>query len=316
MKIFILYTLLICYVPVFSQQHTATQQAGIDFFTQNKDAEAIVMFQKALQENPKDIFSLNALGVIYNRGNRYTEEYESSGKGMAVAGNKGQPFIFQHAESGIELGKAAEALQLMDGLVTQDATLAFKPRAHYMRGRALDVLERIQEAIGAYSKSIQLQSDFPLPYYYRADDFNNIGRYADALKDFNIYIGLVDDYAPAYNDRALALFKLGRNDEAIADYKKSITLNPSYYSAFCNRGDVYMDLGNIASAKADYQSVLNKTNQYAGAYWGMARVLEKEKSFTEALSMAEKAITMQPKMSPYLATYGFILISLMRYSQK
>ncbi len=312
MKRYYLYLLLIFSTPVFSQQKNATQQEAINLFTQNKDVEAIAMFQKALQENPKDIFSLNALGIIYNRNDRYADEYESSGKGMVIAGNNGQPFIIQHAEASIELGKPTEALTLLDGLLLQDATLPFIPMAYCLRGRALDGLKKKQEAIGAYSKSIQLKGEFPNPYFYRGEDFNNLSRYANALKDFDSYIALVDDYAPAYNDRALAFFKLGRNDEAIADYTKSIALNPSYYLAFCNRGDVYLSLGKTGLAKADYQTVLNKTDKYAGANWGMGQALYKEKAYKEALPMAEKAITMQPNMQPYLATYGYVLIGLDR----
>ena len=313
MKIFFLPLLLICCIPVFSQQHTATQQAAIDLFTQNKDVEAIAMFKKALQENPKDIFSLNALGVIFNRNNKYAEQYESSAKGMSITGDKGQPFIIQHAESGIELGKNTEALQLLDGLVMQDATLPFMPKAHYLRGRALDGLGKIQEAIGAYSKTIQLANDYSIAYYYRGKDFNSISRSPNALKDFDTYISQ-DDHAPSYvySERGVALFNLNRFDEAITDFTKSISLNPSDYMTFYNRGNTYMELGNIASAKADYKSVLAKTNNYAGAYWRMAWVLEKEKSYAEALSMAEKSITMQPKTANYLAVYCLILIDLNR----
>ena len=306
------YLLFLFSAPAFCQQKTATQQAAINLFTQNKDEEAIAIFQKALQENPKDIYSLNALGVIYNRNNKYAEEYESSAKGLLVTNNNGQPFILQHAEAGLEIGKAAEALKLLDSLVMQGETLPFIPTAHYLRGRALDKLERIREAISAYSKCIQIKSDFENAYYYRGDDFNNISRYANALTDFNTYIKVVGDFAPAYNDRALSFYKLGRYEEAIADYAKSIALNPAYYQAFCNRGDVYMDVGKIELAKADYQAVLNKTDIYAGAYWGMGQALYKEKIFKDALPMAEKAIRMQPKMAPYLSTYGFTLIGLDR----
>ena len=306
------YLLFLFSAPAFCQQKTATQQAAINLFTQNNDEEAIAMFQKALQENPKDIYSLNALGVIYKRNNKYAEEYESSAKGLLVTNNNREPFILQHAEAGLEIGKAGEALKLLDGLIMQGETPPFIPTAHYLRGRALDKLERIREAIGAYTKCIQLKSDFENAYYYRGDDFNNISRYTEALNDFNAYIKMVDGYAPAYNDRALSFYKMGRYDEAIADYTKSIALNSSYYSALCNRGDVYMNVEKIGLAKADYQTVLNKTDKYAGAYWGMGQALYKEKAYKQAFPMAEKAIMMQPKIPPYLATYGYTLISLDR----
>ena len=313
MKKYCVYFILLFSSQGFSQQKTATQQAAINLFTQNKDVEAIAMFQKALQENPKDIFSLNALGVIYKRNNNFKEEYESSGKAMSITENKEPPFIIQHIEAGIELGKAVESLKLLDGLLMQDETLPFIPTSYLLRGQALDKLGRIQEAIGAYSKCIRIKSDWESTYYYRGKDFNGINRYSEALKDFDTYLEYDAD-APSYvfSERGVALYGLNRFDEALKDFTKSIAKNPSDYMTYYNRGNTYRELGNYALAKADYQLVLNKTNQFAAAYDAMGQALYKEKAYKEALPMAEKAITMQPLNQYYLGSYGFILIGLDR----
>jgi COMPASS component SWD3 len=115
----------------------------------------------------------------------------------------------QRVEKIKEEGKAYELRQQQRQKESEKATANLKKKydtqhAHYNRGNALRVQGKMDEAIDAYRKAIELNPNYAGAHY-------NLG---NALRDQE------------------------KPDEAIDAYKKAIELNPNYAEAHCNLGHV------------------------------------------------------------------------------
>ena len=103
--------------------------------------------------------------------------------------------------------------------------LAKNPRvaeAYYNRGAANLRLNRLDEALADFSKTIELNPKDPDAWNNRGLVYNRLGRTQEALSDFNKALELDDLNGQAYNNRGLVYLKpLGKNNEAIEDLKKA-----------------------------------------------------------------------------------------------
>ncbi|MYG08791.1 tetratricopeptide repeat protein [Candidatus Poribacteria bacterium] len=89
---------------------------------------------------------------------------------------------------------------------------------------------------------------------------------SEAIGDFSKVIELEPDYADAYYDRGVAHGKKREFDLAILDYTKAIELNPDYVNAYCNRGSAYLPKGEFDLAIADYTKAIELNPEGADVY--------------------------------------------------
>jgi tetratricopeptide (TPR) repeat protein len=125
-------------------------------------------------------------------------------------------------------------------------------------------------------------------------------RYEDAIKAFSISIQKTSHVSEAYNHRGIAWFHKGDYDQAIADYTKALEINPLYAEAYCSRGIAWFHKGDYDQAIADYTKALEINPLYAEAYHQLALVLticpdERYLDITLALKLAQKAVALNPE---------------------
>jgi tetratricopeptide (TPR) repeat protein len=89
-------------------------------------------------------------------------------------------------------------------------------------------------AISDYTKAIELNSNDPDNYYWRANSKVEISNYKGAIKDFTKCIDLDPDNIDAYSER-VKLFKILKDyKNTITDYNKIIELKPSDVYSYNN----------------------------------------------------------------------------------
>ncbi len=108
------------------------------------------------------------------------------------------------------------------------------PIYYFERGNLLLAHDKIDEAISAFRRAIELKPDF-------AEAFNNLGmalsKLGDAAAAARCYVRtlqLAPGYAAAHNNLGCALILLGQLAAAIHHYKQAITLDPERSSAYTN----------------------------------------------------------------------------------
>ncbi len=273
-----------------------------------KNDEAIAAFSKIVAANPKNVNAAGAIAQLYlNKGDN-AAAYKKATEFLKSA--PGTVFLaISAATAAIKLNNPDDAIRLMDAVIAKEPAQDY---AHYIRGMALDAKGQIQQAIGAYSKSIAAKADFPDVYYNRGADFYAISRYNEALKDFNKLLELDPSWSIGYNKRGMVNYALSNSDAAIADYTKAIELQPKSAIPYANRGLIYLEHKQLTAAKADFLKATSLEPDYAEGHYGLTRVYNEERTFAQALPEAEKAVALNGKMPAYLAAYCATLIGLNR----
>jgi tetratricopeptide (TPR) repeat protein len=107
------------------------------------------------------------------------------------------------------------------------------------------------DAIRAYGKLIELDSDKPLYYYRLADLLNDVGQYDKALRTIRTgrqYDTECSAHAHAVSGRALE--KTGEYKKAEREYRKCVECNDPTLSGYCTAQiERQQQLAEIESAK-------------------------------------------------------------------
>ncbi len=136
----------------------------------------------------------------------------------------------------------------------------------YLHGKE----SRLQEAIDAFDKAIQLNPDLAEAYYNRGTVRNGLKLHEKAIVDFDETIRRNPDLAEAFNNRGIAKNRLGQHEKAIADFDKAIRLKPDYADAYVNRGILRNGLGRRDDAIADLNEAIRLKPNDAKAYYHRA----------------------------------------------
>ncbi|MEI0612735.1 tetratricopeptide repeat protein [Brachyspira pilosicoli] len=129
-----------------------------------------------------------------------------------------------------------------------------------------DLLEGYDENSEEYSKYKNICS---MAYNNRGSAKNDLERYEEAIKDYNKSIELNLNYSEAYYNRANAKSYLGNDREAIEDYNKAIELNPNSSYDYNNRGNAKNNLKQYKEAIKDYNKAVELNPNNAQAYFNM-----------------------------------------------
>ena len=314
MKTILLSLLAACAFAAASAQPklTPTQQQATDLFKAGKPDEAIPLFKKALTENGKDLYSINALSIICFNGGNYNDAYETAGKGIAASAGA-IPFVTMRAKAAYQLGKFAEVIKLTDDYNakgTPDAGLL------YIKGESLQAKGDAQGAIAAYSRSIAANSEYAEPYLARGKYLSELGRNAPALKDYDKYIALRPDDFEGYSVRGVAYANSGSADEALADYNKAIALNPKDHYSYFHRGEIYAARKDAANATADFNTAIALKPDYPDTYAQLARLYAHSGTdAAKALPLINKAISIDPKRAAFYSELSCDLSVLDQYAE-
>jgi len=161
------------------QQATAHYQLGVSYLNDNNIEPAFVEFQKALELNPKDKDSLNALGIIYLQK---LENYPKAIEHFKAALKIDKSF----SEAANNLGNAYAKMGKYDDAITTYKSAIENPiyknasLALYNLGMVYYRVEQYDEAINSFKEALKRFSNFSLPYYGLSLCYNAEGRYGDA----------------------------------------------------------------------------------------------------------------------------------------
>ncbi|HXX57529.1 MAG TPA: tetratricopeptide repeat protein [Thermodesulfovibrionales bacterium] len=168
-------------------------QLGVSYLNDNNIQPAFVEFQKALELNPNDKETLNAIGLIYLlKLDDYPKAIDFFQRAVRVDKNFSEGwnnlgFAYEKAERYNDAVAAYKTA--LSNLLYQNAYKAFNNlgRTYYRLGKYSDAVE-------AYKEAIRRNSDFYLPFYGLALSYNAVGRYSDAAAALQKFIELAPEY--------------------------------------------------------------------------------------------------------------------------
>ena len=166
------------------------------------------------------------------------------------------------------------------------------------------------QAIEAYSRSIQLDPKNAAAYFKRGTTFQKLNNPERSIEDLGKAIELEPAHADAFYARAAANETLRRYEQAIDDYSKAISYGTSAGDAYFRRGSANQKTGMYESAIADYTKAIKSNAKDKNAYYNRGVVNNDLGRFEQAIADYSKVIDLDPKARDAFHKRGFINIEL------
>jgi tetratricopeptide (TPR) repeat protein len=164
-------------------------------------------------------------------------------------------------------------------LIAQLRAKAETPESLFEQAKTLADQEHHEEAVGIFTKILQLKPDFQPAVASRGYSYFELGQLDASLQDAEQSLKLTPN-AKTYFARGVVYFEQGQYERALEDYKKSESLNAGDRCTHNNLGLTYEMLGQPEPALTHYNRALqidpkfdkalrNRAifHLYQGSYW-------------------------------------------------
>ncbi|MCP5129212.1 MAG: tetratricopeptide repeat protein [Pseudomonadales bacterium] len=159
-------------------------------------------------------------------------------------------------------GSLAQAIQLGERLASRYPD---EPIVHNVLGAANAGLSRHEQAIGNFSRAIQLLPAYSEAYNNMGTALNELGRHEHAIAAYTEAIRITPGFFEAHNNLGNVLKDTGRYAEAITCYENALSLKPDFADAHHNLGSVLTELGQHESSIASFAKALQYRPVFPGA---------------------------------------------------
>ena len=144
--------------------------------------------------------------------------------------------LFANAMSNLTKNKLGISLDLLNEIIDTDSD---DKLALLARGSVYLKMGNTENAIGDYSRTLEIDAKHPKAFHLRGLAREMAGDDDEALKDINKAIDIDAEYGAAYYSRATLLTKMGQEDSALEDMKMVSQLSNLNIESFANDNSVW-----------------------------------------------------------------------------
>ncbi len=191
---------------------------GVTFHQAGRLAEAELVYQQMLSDNPNNSDALHYLGLIAYQRQRYPD-----------------------------------AIALIESAIKNNNR---EPAFYCNLGNAYKSLGQFDKAISAYREAVRLDPGLPAAYSNLGSALNARGDLEEAAASCRHALELKPDFVEAHYNLGMVLYSLGRPNEAAASYCEAIRFKPDYAKALLYLGHVSCMLDDRAKADTAYHAAL------------------------------------------------------------
>ena len=206
-----------------------------------------------------------------------------------TAKSKSESDLFRKSQSLYVQGDHQGALETINLAIKREPG-----RAELWNGRGYIQMneKNFSEAVGDFSKSLELDPDCVQCQHNLGVGYLESGRLSDGLEALTIVIKKAPESDMAFNHRGLVYSRLGQYDNAIADFTSAIDLNPSNGHYYLNRAVSYVKSGSGQMAKEDLDRAVDLNDSLKEAYESRGLIELDEGEFYSAIRDFSKAIVL------------------------
>jgi tetratricopeptide (TPR) repeat protein len=169
------------------------------------------------------------------------------------------------------------------------------PIAYYNLGNTLRQLIKVDDAIAAYQKAVELRPDYAWAYERLGSAQCVKANWEQVVSACRHATQLDYSVVPAHFSLGYALQNQGKYAEAIAAYNKVIELNPNYPFAYFNLGGALRRVGKLDEAVAAYRKAGDVQPDYPWIQNELGDTLRRQGKWDESLAALRKAEQLAPK---------------------
>lgn len=284
---------------------------------------AIAPLKRALELDDSNARCWARLGKAYRQLDRLEESLEACHRAAALA--EQQPWAWSELGATLEgLGRHVDALdayrkavELSDDpfytykqtdLLSQigknqtacellEAALQREPDNAQLWGKygqALRRMRRLDEALVAYSRAIDLDALDAWAWGGRGLTLGEFGKHGEALESFDKALALNQEDPWLWYNRAEELLALNRPHEALDSLQQALKRRPDHAESWAKRGQALRKLGDLEGALAAFDRAVQVNGAYAWAWNGRALTLRELRRREEALASYQRAVREDP----------------------
>lgn len=213
--------------------------------------QAIELYTKAINLNPKYELAYNNRGIVYSHKNEFDKAIADYSK-MIELNPKSSTAYFNRCGVYLTKGNYDQALSDAKKLIELKPDYGF---AYVFRGRAYNGKGQYDLAIADFSKALEIKNFFSMQdaYSNRGIAYLNKREFDLAITDFTKSLEQQINYSKYrdFNNRGKAYLAKREYNQAIADFTKAIELYPKFIEAYSNRASAYSAIGAENQAAAD-----------------------------------------------------------------
>jgi tetratricopeptide (TPR) repeat protein len=162
-------------------------------------------------------------------------------------------------------------------------------RRYYNEGVRLGLEGKGDDAIGAYTKSIEIDPAAGA-YNNRCAEYVKKAKYDMAVSDANKSILMNGNYAMPYFNRGNAFFKMNNFKSALKSYLRAIEIGPAPAELYFNCGQAYFRLDKMDESLDMFNKTVALDRKNYAAYYNMGCVYALQNNAPKALECIEQSI--------------------------
>ncbi|MCZ2148877.1 MAG: tetratricopeptide repeat protein [Bryobacterales bacterium] len=188
--------------PVDPRAAEAHWRAGRDFIYAHQYVKAIEELNEAVRLNPGYAEAFNARGFARLLMKEYTSAIADFDSALKLSPRYAN--AMRNRDVAVKAARE-EKMRQAASAAPGASSASESAEARYRHAKELITARQYAQAIGEFSRSIQLRPDYPQAYNARGFTWLLMGEYSRAIADFNQALHHLPDYANAYHNRAVAL---------------------------------------------------------------------------------------------------------------
>jgi tetratricopeptide (TPR) repeat protein len=190
-----------------------------------------------------------------------------------------------------------------------------KPEYYHGLGNALELLERLDEALTAYDRAVSLKPEDAELYNNMGVALTKLHRDDEAVHVFQHVLKLSPRHKQATNMCATLLFKAKRHNEAIDYFNLCAELEPDSARIYQDRGTCHSRLLQFDEARSDYERALQIDPGNAATHYNLGHAHLKCDRFDAASRCFERALALDPDLVPCLINKGLAAIEQRQFAE-
>lgn len=152
------------------------------------------------------------------------------------------------------------------------------------KGKELQEEGTLEEAIAAYHRKLELNSNDSWAYHHMGEALAKLGRFDEAVTAFRHAIELKPDFSWSYHHLGDALAQQQQLEESATAFGKAIELNPEHFGSYVGLGNSLAKLGQLEDAIVAYSHASELNPDADWIHHALANLVQQQNQ----LDLAEK----------------------------
>jgi tetratricopeptide (TPR) repeat protein len=180
------------------------------------------------------------------------------------------------------------------------------PKPHYLLslGNALQLAERLDEALKAYDRGVSLKPEDAELWNSMGFVLSKLDRTDEAILALQHALKLSPRHLQAAQNCATLLFESKRFDEAVVYYDLCAEIEPDRVDIYLARGGCHSRRLQFQLALADYERALKLDPDHADTHYRIGHAHLNCGRYEAALHSFDRALALTPDRAPFLASKG------------